>query len=47
MLKDGDPVTDDWFSKLEDNKLFAALLALFYAALARWVWKTFTGAKAD
>jgi len=47
IVKDGEPVTDDWYSKLENNKLFAALLALFYAALARWVWKTFTGAKGD
>ena len=47
IVKDGEAVTDDWFSKLENNKLFAALLALFYAALAGWVWKTFSGAKGD
>lgn len=43
VVKDGTPVTDDWLSKLENNKLLAALLALIYATLARWVWKAFTG----
>ena len=43
--KDGEPVTDDWFSKLENDKLFAALLALFYAALAGWQRKDVFGRK--
>lgn len=43
VYKDGTAVSGDWYSKLENNKLIAALLGLLYAALARWVWKVFAG----
>lgn len=43
VVKDGAAITGDWYSRLEQNKLIAALLGLFYAALAGWVWKVFGG----
>jgi len=43
VYKDGTTISGDWYSKLENNKLIAALLGLLYAGLARWVWKVFAG----
>jgi len=43
VYKDGTAISGDWYSKLENNKLIAALLGRFYAGLARWVWKVFAG----
>jgi hypothetical protein len=43
VTKDGKPVVAGLLTKIANNKLVAALLALFYAALARWVWKSLTG----
>ena len=45
VVRGGAAITGDWYSKLENNKLIAALLGLFYATLARWVWKVFSGGK--
>jgi len=43
VYKDGTAISGDWYTKLENNKLIAALLGLLYAGLARWVWKVFAG----
>ena len=45
VYKDGRVISADWYSKLENNKLIAALLGLLYAGLARWVWKVFQANK--
>ena len=45
VVRDGAAITGDWYSRLENNKLIAALLGLFYGALARWVWKVFLGSE--
>jgi hypothetical protein len=34
-------VTDDWFTKLDNNKPLAALFALAFTGLAGWVWREF------
>jgi hypothetical protein len=43
VTKDGRPVPAGLMTKIANNKLVAALLALSYAALAGWVWKSLTG----
>jgi hypothetical protein len=44
VVKDGKQVAAGLMTKIANNKLVAALLALFYATLAGWVWKSLTGA---
>jgi hypothetical protein len=41
VVKDGTAVTDDWFTKLDNNKPLAALFAVAFSALAVWVWRQF------
>jgi hypothetical protein len=41
LIKDGVVVTDDWFTKLDNNKPLAALFALAFTGLAGWVWREF------
>ena len=43
VVRDGAAIPSDWYSIIENNKVIAALLALLYGGLARWVWKVFTG----
>lgn len=45
VIRDGAAITDDWYSKLENNKLISVLLGLFYAALGGWVYKTVLGSR--
>lgn len=48
VLDKGALVASDIFRKIADNKIFAALLALAFAVLARWVWRSLFGeAKAE
>lgn len=42
VVKDGTVATDDWFTKLDNNKPLAALFTLAFTALAGWVWRAFS-----
>jgi hypothetical protein len=41
VIKDGKPVAAGLMTKIANNKLIGAFLAILYAALAGWVWKSF------
>lgn len=43
VTKNGKPVPAGLVTTLTNNKVVAALLALIYAALAGWVWRSLTG----